>query len=273
MSALITGLLIVAATPAFASSTEHSPGGGDHGGPSSESHVPHFSPPLTGKNPSPVSELRLDHFHKELRHNEGQEQTFRLVGEYAFAPSFSVELGIPYTIVELEGHDLERNLDTVFFGAKYANFAFADKGIVLGGGVEIGFATGDHHKHIGTEEEVLVEPYLQAGWKGHALELTSSVTFGVPIGIEPGLDLPDLELLTSASILYNLTPRIRPFVEFYVEKIYGGDAHPGRLTADITPGIKVKPWGNFELGLGFSIPISKEKEYDWKSVASLFYHF
>jgi hypothetical protein len=27
------------------------------------------------------------------------------------------------------------------------------------------------------------------------------------------------------------------------------------------------------LGLGFSIPISKEKEYGWRSVASLFYHF
>jgi hypothetical protein len=69
----------------------------------------------------------------------------------------------------------------VEIGLKYANFAFEDKDLLLGGGLENGLPTGDDDKGIGSDEVSEVEPFLDFGWKGNRTELVGFISFGLPI--------------------------------------------------------------------------------------------
>lgn len=222
-------------------------GGGHHG--------LHFYPPLLGKNPTPVTEVRFDYIFKDRVHKEGESSTIRVVGEYAINRNFSVELGIPYTFVNEEGHVMTHNLDTVDFGLKFASFAFEDEGVVLGGGIDIGFPTGSHHKHIGEEDSFEIEPFLSLGWTQDEWEVAADIGLLFPAG---GTHKePDSEFVTHFSILYHATDRLRPFIELDSEHINGGK-HDGDFIMAVTPGVKFVPMGNvphLEVGVGLRMPL------------------
>jgi hypothetical protein len=50
---------------------------------------------------------------------------------------------------------------------------------------------------------------------------------------------------------------------------------PLELPIRIAPGIKVVPTANrdFKIGVGVSIPMSDDKEFDVQTILSVFYHF
>ena len=62
----------------------------------------------------------------------------QLEGEYAFWPSLGIEVDVPYTFRDSSSESNENNLDNVEVALKYANFTFQDKGVLLGGGIELG---------------------------------------------------------------------------------------------------------------------------------------
>ena len=105
-----------------------------HGG----GHGLHFSRPLTSRSPSPVTEVITGFSLENLIHHEGEMATYKIEGEYAFNRWLAAEILIPYAFLNPEvghGHK-EDNIETVEVGIKYANFAFEDSGVIIGGGLE-----------------------------------------------------------------------------------------------------------------------------------------
>ncbi len=67
-----------------------------------------------------------------------KEHSVSFEGEYAFSPSFSIEMGVPYAIVDPDGATSMDHLGSIEVAFKFANFAFSDHGILLGYGIEFG---------------------------------------------------------------------------------------------------------------------------------------
>ena len=197
----------------------------------------------------------------------------RLEGEYAFRPSLSVEVNVPYTFRDSSSEPNENNLDTVEVALKYVNFAFQDKGVLLGGGIELGLPTGDDSKGIGSNNIAEIEPFLDFGYRYERLETIGFVSFGIPTNTN-GADEADVEVGWNLSFLYHITTRLEALVELDGEVISGGE-EDGFTVVNLDPGVKVTPVPGIPLniGVGFRIPLTDDKEFDVASLVSVFWHF
>ena len=242
--------------------------------PSDQDDELHFSHPLITESPSPDTKLRFDYLFAERSGEEdGVQHTLRIEGEYAFARWLSFEADIPYTFVDPADGSSTDHLDTVEVGLKYANFSFAEHGLLIGGGIAFGLPTGDDSRGIGSDHVLEVEPFIDFGYRKGRLETVGLLSFGIPTN-ENGEDAADVELGWDLSFLYRLAPGISTLLEFNGEQVIGGD-EDGETIVTVTPSIKVTPLKehDFQIGLGYSLPISDDKEFDIRPVISLFYHF
>jgi len=246
---------------------------------SSHSHdgTLHFSHPLVAESPSPDTKLRFDYFFANAPGEEGEagakRHTTRIEGEYAFTPSFSIEVDLPYTFLDPdEGQSMDR-LDNAEVGIKYANFAFAEHGLLLGGGIEFALPTGNEDKGIGSDHVLEIEPFLDFGYKYDLLEIVGFTSFGLPQN-ENGEDEADVEVGWNLSTLYHISPKVQALLEFDGEHVYGGE-EDGVNIVNVTPGIKIRPFDSSDLqvGIGVSLPLTDDKEFHARPILSVFYHF
>lgn len=99
--------------------------------------------------------------------------------EYAFHRTFSVHLEVPYALLNREEDDAS-DFGTTEVSFKFANYAFAERGLLLGYGIGFGLPTGDDERGIGSDHILELEPFLSAGYQTGDLEAISFVRFGIP---------------------------------------------------------------------------------------------
>ncbi len=237
----------------------------------------HFSHPLVAESPSPDTKVRFDYFFANEPGEEGEtggnRHTLRLEAEYAFAPWLSVEVDAPYTFLNPDDGDATDRLDIVEVGIKYANFARAESGLLLGGGIEFGLPTGDAKRGIGSDDVLEVEPFVDVGYQRDSWEIVGRTSFGLPFNGNDE-DLADLELGWNLSVLYHMTPHLLPLLEFDGEHVFGGE-EDGVNVVNVTPGFKVQPFDDphLQIGGGVSLPMTDDKEFHARVILSVFYHF
>ncbi len=234
----------------------------------------HFSHPLFGESPSPDTKIRADYFFQnESGEATGESHTARFQAEYALRRWVSIEADIPYTVRDPDHESSERHLDTVEIAVKFASSAFSKRGLLLGGGLELGLPTGDSSKEIGSSHVLTVEPFLAFGLKRGNLEVIGFLSAGIPMN-ENGDNEADVELGWNTSLLYRLNPRVELLLEFLGEHVFGGE-EGGHSAAVIAPGLKLAPTRdqNLKIGLGVSLPISNDKAFHALALFSVFYHF
>lgn len=262
-------LIVLLAFAGTASAHEHS----------SHSHDSklHFSHPLVAESPSPDTKMRFDYFFANEPASAGEagaeRHTARFEGEYAFTPSFSIEVDLPYTFLDPDKGQSTDRLDNVGVGIKYANFTFDEHGLLLGGGIEFGLPTGNEEKGIGSNHVLEVEPFLDFGYKRDRLEVIGFTSFGLPQN-ENRENEADLELGWNLSTLYHVSPKLQVILEFDGQHVYGGEKD-GVNIVNVTPGIKFRPIGdrNLQVGVGVSLPLTDDKEFHARPIVSVFYHF
>ena len=128
-------------------------------------------------------------------------------------------------------------------------------------------------KGIGSSHILEAGPFLDFGLKRGNLEVTGFLSAGIPMN-ENGDDEADVELGWKASVLYHLNSRVELLLEFYGERVFGGEE--GRhSTAVIVPGLKLTPTRdqNLKIGVGVGLPISNDKDFNALALFSVFYHF
>lgn len=188
-------------------------------------------------------------------------------------PSLSVEAALPYTYRNPDDTGSENALDDAEVALKYANFSFAGRGLLLGGGLELGLPTGDDREGIGSNNVLEVEPFLDFGYKRGHLETVGFLALGFPINEDA--DEADREYAWNLSLLYHVTPQVQALLEFDGEKVEGGE-EDGFDTANVAPGIKLRPIAGSTLTLGATVRLpldSNEREFHAMPQASVFYHF
>jgi hypothetical protein len=235
----------------------------------------HFSHPIVSESPSPDTKVRIDYGFTDITEDdEGLSQNgVRLEAESAFHPSFSIELDVPYRWQSHTTAATESSLDNVSIGLKFANFAFAQSGVLLGYGIEFGLPTGDSEKGIGSDHIVEFVPFLDFGYKRSRLELVSFVEFAIPTNQSADEEI-ETELEYTFSSLYHFGARLQGLVEFDGETVLSGE-EAGETVFNLSPGLKYRFLRSRMLAFGVSagLPLTDHREFDVRVLASVFYHF
>lgn len=236
----------------------------------------HFTHPLFAESVSPDTKLRLDYASAEVG-DEAREGEAELEGEYAFARSFSVEVGLH---LDPDAGDLGET----HLALKFANYAAEAAGVLLGYGLQLGIPTGPAHAHGGApepepagEEEVdediwEMTPFLNAGWATGAWELVGWLRFAIPTN-QPHQDEVGTELLYDTSFLRHVGPRFDGLVELFGHAGLSGPSDGTVL--GVAPGIRVRPLEDqpLVLGAGVALPLTDARDYDHRILVSAFWHF
>ena len=261
MCAVVLGTLYV---PVSASGQEEHEDDG-------HSHGLHFAHPLFTESITPDTKVRFDSGREWEA--EGKASELELEAEYGFHPAFSIEVVAPYHVVSPDAGPNESGFGNVGLALKFANFAFEDKGLLLGYGLEVVMPTGDDAKGIGSGHIWELEPFLGIGLMTGNLELVSRTRFGIPINQNPGEEI-ETELHYDFSALYHFSKRLQGLLE--LNGLVGlSGAEAGEGIVGLSPGIKVAPFAGqplFFVGLGGSFPLGDE-ELDARLKLAFFYHF
>lgn len=233
----------------------------------------HFAHPMIAETPSPDTKIRLDYFYKNLEDLSQNENTTRLEFEYAFDPSFSIEINAPYTFLKSDIGTTESRFGNLNIGLKFANYAFEESNVLLGYGIELGLPTGDQTKGIGNDHILDIEPNFVIGYKIHDFEFVSHISFGIPVNQEDGDEL-ETEMGNDLSILYHAGSKLQLMMEFDRSQVINGEGK-GIFVTNFSPGIKFFPTSNEHLIVGVSagFPIAGTDEFKTRIVTSVFYHF
>ncbi len=241
------------------------------GGPLEDGHPHgrHFSHPIFTESVSPDTKVRFD-FGREWE-TDGTVSELEVEAEYAFHPSFSVEIVGPYAFVSPDVGPGENGGGNVELALKFANFAFAQRGLLLGYGLALGMPTGDETKGIGSGHLWEIEPFLSMGIAAGNLELVNLTRFGIPTNQDVGEEV-ETEIHYDFAALYHFNARLQGLLELNGAVGLSGD-EAGQGIVSISPGIKFAPLAVRALfvGVGGSFPLGDEV-LDARLKLSFFYH-
>ena len=254
----------VAASPAAAQ--------GDH---DPEHEHLHFSHPLLNESPSPDTKLRVDYLWSRTGDAGARtvERSTRLEGEYAFTPTFSVAVTLPYVWRDAAaGGSAARGLGSGELALKAATARWGERGLLAGGGVSVGLPTGSDARDIGSSRAVELEPFADVGLRRGALQLVAFGRYATTVRNAPG-NVAERNFAVAASGSYPIAPLADALLE--VEAVRPVSGEQRAIATVLAPGVKVYPFANRNVMGGVSVPIgvSGERRNARSVLVSLFYHF
>ena len=233
----------------------------------------HFSHPLITESPSPDTKVRFDYFYRRFRSDRTSEHSPRVEFEYAFKPSISFEINLPYTFRRTEGDPTVSHTDSMDVAVKLTNSVFKEHHVLLVYGIEFGLPTGSDSKGIGSSHIIEVAPYVGAGLKREKVEVVGFTSVSVPTNKHTG-DEDATTLGYQLSFLFKPTPSVQPLIEIDGETGLNG-LERGNTVVNLSPGIKFRPLHSehWQIGAGVGFPITNRKDFNTRVVLSAFYHF
>jgi hypothetical protein len=233
----------------------------------------HFSHPLITESPSPDTKVRFDYFYRRFRSDKTSEHSARVEFEYAFKPSFSVEVNLPYTFIKTEAQPTISHTDSMDVAVKLTSSVFKKHHVLLVYGVEVGLPTGSDSKGIGSSHVVDVAPYFGAGLKSQNVEVVAFTSIRVPANKRVG-DEDATTLGYQLSFLFKPNPTVQPLIEIDGHTGLNG-VERGNTVINLSPGIKFRPLHSehWQIGAGVGFPITNRHEFSNRVVVSAFYHF
>ncbi len=272
---LLFGFFVLLTSQSLFAADDHSShhdhsGHHDHSSHSDGTHF-HFTHPLLTEIPLPENKARFDFFSSDGE--EESSHTLQLGFEYAFSDAFGIEMALPFTLLSPDQGSSESSFDNFSAALKVANFAFADHGFILSHGLEFVFPTGDEAKGIGSQHELEIAPTLALGYLSGRFEFIAFFEFGIPTNQREPSEA-ETELGFDFSTLYHFSSYLAVLMELGGESALSGEER-GHTLFVLTPGLHITPFEakKLELGFGLSVPLSDEKEFDFRFGLSVFYHF
>jgi len=169
-------------------------------------HGLHFSHPLFTESVTPDTKLRFEL--GEEWEADGNATEIELEGEYAFHRSFSVEVFAPYVFLDPDLGPATSGAGNLEVALKFANFAFEERGVLLGYGVAVGFPTGDAKAGTGSDHIWELQPFLNLGVSVADFEVVAWSRFGIPTNQDPGEEV-ETAFLYDFSVLYHISDSFR----------------------------------------------------------------
>lgn len=272
-SLVLSLALAAAAAPARAQADSTRSPDEHHGHHEHDEHgALHFSHPLQTESPSPDTKLRLDYAASWAGHGASAltEHAVRVEGEYAFSPALSLAVTVPY--VALRGALHASGVGNTELSLKAASLRWGARGVLVGGGMELGLPTGSSAVTLEEGSPLELSPFADVAWKRGGLEVVAFGYYGTTVNNPEGAEA-ERTLNLDGSVLYPVSHAIEALVEVGTVHHLAGDL-TGSSSA-IAPGLKLYPFTNRSLMFGVSVPIGMSGEMrDVRGLmVSAFYHF
>ena len=233
---------------------------------------PDLAHPLIAESPTPDTELRFEYI--TINKANADEQIVNPEGEFALSSWASIEVDLPYTFRQpSSGTGSTDHLANTEIALKLAHGLTED--ILVGGGLELGIPTGDDTKGIGSNNEIVITPFLGFGARFGGFEVITFLGFGVPFneGDPEARAEKDLELEYNLALAYWFVPRTRLILEFDGEAVVIGNDNQGTINVTVGGiGVPLRDWP-LEIGGGVSIPLTSDKEFNSRLILSALYQF
>ena len=242
------------------------------GGVDRDSKIPDLAHPLIAESPTPDTELRFEYIFLEKQNAD--EDIVNPEGELAISSWASIEVDLPYVFrnPKIDGGS-EDNFGVAEVALKLAHGL--SPSALIGGGLELGLPTGDDTKGIGSNNELVIEPFVDFGLKFKTFEVITFLGFGIPINQQSAeeREAKDLELEYNLAFAHWFVSSTRFILELDGEVIVIGDDNEGII--NLTVGFIGSPITGLplEVGGGISVPITADKEFDNRLIFSVLYQF
>ena len=233
--------------------------------------IPDLAHPLVAESPTPDTEFRFEYIITDA--GSADELEINPEGEFSLMPGVSIEVDVPYKFRDpSDGSSSQDNLDVAEIALKLAKGMSATS--LLGGGLELELPTGDDGKGIGSNNELIVKPFVDGGFIKGAFEYIGFFGLEFPLNQDSFTESEkDLGLEYNLAMAYWFEPRLRGIFELDGEIVLIGDDNEGVINASwgaIGSPIKGMP---LEVGVGMSAPITKDRDFDQRWIFSLLYQF
>lgn len=232
-----------------------------------------FSHPMVTESPSPDTKLRLDFLDRSNPNASVTSGTIRVEGEYAFHPWVSLAVTVPFEWRDAGALPRRSGIASTEVAVKFASFALATRGVLLGGGLSSEVPTGSDANDIGSSHLVGMEPFADVAMRRGRLELVTFTSFGQSIGMRPG-ESQDRDWSANFSALWNVTERTQGLLEVDTQRALAGSESGAEITC-VSPGVKLVPPHDRGIMFGASlrIPVSAARDFDRELLVSVMYHF
>ena len=233
--------------------------------------IPDLAHPLIAESPTPDTEIRFEYI--VINSDSADEIEINPEGELAIMPGVSIEVDIPYKLRDpSDGSSSENNLDVTEIALKLARGIGSNS--LIGGGLELGLPTGDDGKNIGSNNELIVKPFLDAGIISGSYEYVGFLGFEFPFNQDTAIESEkDLGLEYNLAFAYWFAQGTRGILELDGEMVASGEDNEAILNISwgfIGAPIRGVP---LEIGAGISLPFTRDRDFDQRSVFSLLYQF
>lgn len=262
-------LLAAALNPTAAAAQEN-----DHDADHDHDHgVLHFSHPMVTESPSPDTKFRLDGEFLRVDQPVGPHATeYRAEFEYAFAPTFSLAVVVPYDRITFPPIARASAMGSVELSAKAASYAFARSGALVGGGVTVGLPTGSDAKGIGSGHLYEISPFIDAALKRGPVELVGFLTYSA-LANRDATDENERELTFDGSLLWRAAREIELLAELSTSRSFVS-GEPAYSDTFVAPGFKWRPAKLEKFAFGASVIRGVGSASGTNAVQiSAFYHF
>lgn len=236
----------------------------DHGG-------LHFSHPLVTESPSPDTKVRFDALF-ESGALDSRATELRGEVEYGFSNSFSLAVVAPFVRVTSPQAARATSLGSVELSAKAASYAFAESGVLVGGGLTVGLPTGNDAKGIGSGHLYEMSPFVDAAVKRGDVEAVGFLTYSTVVN-RNATDENERVLTFDGSLLWRFVPQLEALAEVTTSRSIGSSAGSYSETF-LAPGIKFRPaaWPKVAVGAAVLRGIGDASGTNAVQL-SAFYHF
>lgn len=233
--------------------------------------IPDLAHPLVAESPTPDTEFRFEYIITDT--GSADELEINPEGEFSLMPGVSIEVDVPYKFRDpSDGSSSQDNLDVAEIALKLAKGMSATS--LLGGGLELELPTGDDGKGIGSNNELIVKPFVDGGFIEGAFEYIGFFGLEFPLNQDSLTESEkDLGLEYNLAMAYWFKPGLRGIFELDGEIVLIGDDNEGVINASwgvIGSPIKGMP---LEVGIGMSAPITTDRDFDQRWIFSLLYQF
>jgi hypothetical protein len=221
---------------------------------------------IVTESPVPETELTFRYSFGKNSGDDGSSHGLQASIEYAFNVGFSVEAALPYALLDPDSAGPRGGLDNIEIAAKWATYQFTDYHLLPSAGVAVSLPTGDDERGIGSDRAFEIEPFVRVGYWMDRFHAVGEVRIAVPFNrrSDERKEGEDFSIGYNLALFYEVTPHIQALVELHGDSAFGGIGGDS-ATLYVSPGVTFLPFKDESvlLGVGVSLPITDERDFDY----------
>ena len=217
--------------------------------------------PVIGESPVPETHVTLRY---EFAESDAQNDHNIEAGiQYAFTRSFSIELAAPMAVIDREAGPTLAGIGNLEISGKWATYSAVQHGLLPAFGVAVSLPTGNEERGIGSDHVVELQPFAMVGFVLGKFDFIAGLDVSIPLNQSAEEhDAENFAVGYHLSVAYRALPTMQGLLELWGSSTFGEDDETAFYVA---PALAFQPFKQsaVNLGIGFSLPVTEVRDFDY----------